>query len=136
MDFQHFAPQIDRIPKRKPKEVASIAFWNVRRLRPIAFSWLSLRQTPTSLEADLKIVDRPGQLLHLNMDRHRRRPPGPPAPLRTTYLCRRSSSRLLTAPILAHDAHALGLHSKHADAGCPHGQIHRTGSKRGRQPAE
>ncbi|KAH6604517.1 hypothetical protein Trco_006224 [Trichoderma cornu-damae] len=42
MDFQHFAPQIDRFPQPTPKEVASIAYWNTIRDNFTISTWIAI----------------------------------------------------------------------------------------------
>ncbi|EHK25746.1 uncharacterized protein TRIVIDRAFT_219507 [Trichoderma virens Gv29-8] len=42
MDFQHYAPQIDRIHKATPKETASIAFWNTVRENFTISTWMAM----------------------------------------------------------------------------------------------
>ncbi|KAM6483564.1 hypothetical protein HDV62DRAFT_389749 [Trichoderma sp. SZMC 28011] len=42
MDFQHFAPQIDRIPKVSPKQIASTALWNTVRDNFSISTWMAI----------------------------------------------------------------------------------------------
>ncbi|KAL7952204.1 hypothetical protein V8C34DRAFT_299865 [Trichoderma compactum] len=49
MDFQHFAPQIDRIPKVTPRQMASTALWNTVRDNFAISTWMAIGAALQSL---------------------------------------------------------------------------------------
>ncbi|PTB41113.1 hypothetical protein M441DRAFT_58548 [Trichoderma asperellum CBS 433.97] len=42
MDFQHFAPQIDKLPQRSRKDVVNVMFWNAIRDSFTLSTWLAI----------------------------------------------------------------------------------------------
>lgn len=56
MDFQHFAPQIDKIPKVTPRQIASTALWNTVRDNFSISTWMAIGAT---LQGLLVLFARP-----------------------------------------------------------------------------
>ncbi|PKK44103.1 hypothetical protein CI102_11672 [Trichoderma harzianum] len=56
MDFQHFAPHIDKIPKVTPRQIASTALWNTVRDNFSISTWMAIGAT---LQGLLVLFARP-----------------------------------------------------------------------------